>query len=131
MKIPILYVFREHLVPTPEILAKEYADSNKSLMMRVALTGPDFKSVWNILTRLVGDGSAWPFIKSLADSYNGRKAIEILKTQSQGTASISSRQARAFQILKTTTYDGKSNKSSFDNFVGTLQFAYTELDDCL
>jgi hypothetical protein len=51
-------------------------------------------------------------------------------TQSQGTASISSRQARAFQILKTTTYDGKSNKSSFDNFVGTLQFAFTELDDC-
>jgi hypothetical protein len=134
MKIPISYVFREHLVPTPEILAKEYADSDESLMMKVALTGPDFKfdnkTVWNILTRLVGDGSAWPFIKSLADSYNGRKAIEVLKTQSQGTASISSRQARAFQILKTTTYDGKSNKSSFDNFVGTLQFAFTELDDC-
>jgi hypothetical protein len=134
MKIPILYVFWEHLGPTPEILAKEYADSDESLMMRVALTGPDFKfdnkTVWNILTRLVGDGSAWLFIKSLADSYNGRKAIEVLKTQSQGTASISSRQARAFQILKTTTYDGKSNKSSFDNFVGTLQFAFTELDDC-
>lgn len=134
MKIPISYVFREHLVPTPEILAKEYSDSDESLMMRVALTGPDYKfdnkTVWGILTRLVGDGSAWPFIKSLADSYNGRKAIEILKTQSQGTASISSRQARAFQILKTTTYDGKSNKSSFDSYVGTLQFAFTELDDC-
>lgn len=134
MKIPISYVFRDHLLPTPEILAQEYADSDESLMMRVALRGPDFKfdnkTVWNILTRLVGDGSAWPFIKHLGDSYDGRKAIEILKTQSQGSASISSRQARAFQTLKTTTYDGKSNKSSFDTFVGTLQFAFTELDEC-
>ena len=134
MKIPISYVFRDHLLPTPEILAQEYADSDESLMMRVALRGPDFKfdnkTVWNILTRLVGDGSAWPFIKHLADSYNGRKAIEILKTQSQGAAAISSRQARAFQTLKTTSYDGKSNKGSFDTFVGTLQFAFTELEDC-
>jgi hypothetical protein len=134
MKIPISYVFREHVVPTAEIMAKEYADSDESLMNKVSLTGPDYKfdnkMVWGILTRLVGDGSAWPFIKSLADTYDGRKAITILKTQSQGTASTSSRQARAFHTLKTATYDGKSNKSTFDTFVGILQLAFTELDDC-
>lgn len=134
MNIPISYVFREHLVPTPEIMAQEYADSDESLMMKVTLAGPDYKfdnkMVWGILTRLVGDGSAWPFIKSLETSYDGRLAISILKTQSQGTASISSRQARAFGSLDSAKYDGKSKNNTFENYVGILQLAFTELELC-
>ena len=134
MKIPISYVFRDHLIPTAEMMAKEYADSDEALMMKVTLTGPDYhfdnKTVWGILTRLVGDGSAWPFIKSLQATYNGRRAIEILKSQSLSTASVSSRLARAFHVLKTTKYDGKDRKFSFNAYVEKLQFAFTELDEC-
>ena len=86
MKIPISYVFRDHLVPTAEMMAQVYADSDEALMMKVTLTGPDYhfdnKTVWGILTRLVGDGSAWPFIKSLQTTYNALlDAIECLKAQ--------------------------------------------------
>ena len=134
MKIPISYVFRDHLVPTPEIMAMEYADSDESLMMKVTLAGPDYKfdnkTVWGILIRLVGNGSAWPFIKPLSTTFDGRRAIEILKTQSQGTASLSSRRARAQKILDSTIYDGRNNRFSFDAYVEQFQFAFTELDDC-
>jgi hypothetical protein len=134
MKIPISYVFREHEVPTAEILATDYADSDENLMMKVSLIGPDYlfdnKTVWGILTRLVGHGTAWPFIKHLDKTFDGRKAIQLLKTQSQGTASNSSRQARAYSTLRTTTYNGKSNRFSFNAYVEKLQFAFTELEEC-
>ena len=135
MKIPISYVFREHFIPTPEIMATEYADSDESLMNKVTLSGPDYKfdnkTVWGILIRLVGNGSAWPFIKPIENTFDGRRAIEILKNQSEGSASISSRRARALNIIATTVYDGKNNRFSFDAYVEALQFAFTELDDCL
>lgn len=134
MKIPISYVFRELEIPTAEIMATDYADSDENLMMKVSLTGPDYifdnKTVWNILTRLVGHGTAWPFIKHLESTFDGRKAIQLLKTQSQGTASTSSRQARAYSTLRSTYYTGKSNRNTFTSYVEKLQFAFTELDDC-
>jgi hypothetical protein len=100
-------------------------------MATVALIGPDYqhdnKLVWNILARLVGAGNAWPFIKHLAPTFDARAAIKILKTQSQGSASDSSRRARAFGIIKKTIYTGKSAKFPFDTFVEKLQYAFTEL----
>ena len=123
-----------NLIPTEEDLTRVYPNSDEALMMKVTLAGPDYqfdnKTVWGILTRLVGGGSAWPFIKSLEDTYDGRRAIEILKLQSMGTASTSSRQARAFNVIHTTIYDGKNNRSSFTGYVEKLQYAFTELVDC-
>jgi hypothetical protein len=133
MAIPISYVFREHDVPTEDMIMEVYADSDEELMATVSLAGPDNqhdnKLVWNILARLVGSGNAWPFIKHLASTFDARAAIKILKTQSQGSASDSSRRARANGILKTTFYTGKSNKFSFDAFVEKLQYALTELEE--
>lgn len=134
MKIPLSYVFREHELPTPEVMATNYADSDENLMMKVRLTGPDYlfdnKTVWGILTRLVGHGTAWPFIKHYETTFDGRRAIQILKTQSLGTASNSSRQARAYSSLRKTTYEGKSNRYAFSTYVAALQFAFTELQEC-
>lgn len=131
MKIPISYVFREHDEPTEEMFLADYADSDEELMATVTLSGADYlhdnKMVWNILARLTGSGHAWPFIKHLAPTFDARAAIKILRTQSQGSASESSRRARANGILRKTIYTGKSNKFSFDAFVEKMQYAFTEL----
>lgn len=133
MGIPISYVFRAHDEPTDEMLIETYADSDEELIATVELTGPDYhhdnKMVWNILTRLVGSGACWPFIQHLVSTFDARAAIKILKTQSEGTASDSSRRARATGILEGTIYDGKSNKFSFDKFIEKLQSAFTELEE--
>jgi hypothetical protein len=67
MMIPISYVFRVHKIPTDAMYLANYNDSDEELAATVKLDGPDFlhdnKMVWLILVRLVGGGSAWPFIK--------------------------------------------------------------------
>lgn len=133
MMIPIAYVFRAHTVPTDEILLAQYGDSDEELMATVKLEGPDYqhdcKMVWMILVRLVGGGSAWPFIKHCEATFDAREAIILLRGQSLGSASDSSRRSRAFGILKTTKYTGKSSRFTFNTFIEKLQYAFTELSE--
>ena len=133
MAIPISYVLREHDEPTDEMRLADYNDSDEELMATVKLSGADYqhdnKMVWMILVRLVGGGTAWPFIKQLANTFDAREAIKILKMQSQGSASDSSRRARAHGILDKSLYTGRSSKQDWEWFVGRLQYAFTELSE--
>ena len=133
MAIPISYVFRVHDEVTDDMFLANYSDSDEELMATVKLEGPDYqhdnKMVWMILVRLIGSGSAWPFVKHLEASFNAREALKILRTQSLGSASDSSRRARAFHILRTTKYNGKSARFTFNNFIEKLQYAFTELSE--
>jgi hypothetical protein len=134
MKIPISYVYRDHVVVTEEMFAVEYDDSDTELMETVALRGEhyklDNKSVWDILAPLVTHGHAWPFIKKFEKSKDGRGAILVLKSQAEGESSLSTRKAKAYEILKSTTYTGKSSKFTFENYIERLQFAFSELAEC-
>jgi hypothetical protein len=134
MKIPISYVYRDHVVVTAEMFAVEYDDSDTELMETVALRGEHYKldnrSVWDILAPLVTHGHAWPFIKKFEKSKDGRAAILVLKSQSEGESSLSTRKTKAYEVLKSTTYTGKSNKFTFENYIERLQFAFSELEEC-
>jgi hypothetical protein len=121
MMIPISYVFRVHSIPTDAMYLADYNDSDEELAATVKLDGPDFlhdnKMVWLILVRLVGGGSALPFVKEFETTFDARSAIAVLRTQSLGAASDFSRRSRAFRILSTTKYTGKSARFTFSQML--------------
>jgi hypothetical protein len=123
MMIPISYVFRVHKIPTDAMYLANYNDSDEELAATV-------KMVWLILVRLVGGGSVWPFIEEFETTFDARSAIAVLRAQSLGAASDSSHRSRAFGILSTTKYTGKSARFTFTHFVEKLQYAFKELSEC-
>jgi hypothetical protein len=63
-------------------------------------------------------------------SKDGCGAILVLKSQAEGESSLSTRKTKAYKILKSTTYTGKSSKFTFENYIEHLQFAFSELAEC-
>jgi hypothetical protein len=133
LKLPVAYVYRDHIEVTQDIINKVYEDSDAELMNTVLLEGKyyndDNKKLWNILKPLVITGGAWPFVKKFDVTKDGRGAIFLLKGQAEGIASITTRRSTAYGILNSTFYTGK-NKTTFVHYLERLQFAFSELEEC-
>ena len=134
LNIPVIYVFRDMIAPEVDIFNIDYTTSDEALMDCVALHGTyyneDNARVWAILEGLTCNGNAYPFIKRFARKRDGRGAILALKSQCEGSAAVATRKTVAYNIIKTTTYDGKGSRYTFESYVEKLQFAFSELEEC-
>ena len=134
MFLPLKYLCREHEVPTAEMLAATYDNTDDQLMALVRLQGDDFATdnhrLWDLLCPLLKDGPAWVWVKRFERTKNARGAIAALKLQAEGQAATQSRKAKAYQILRKATFTGRGKRFTFDDYVKLLQTGFNELAEC-
>lgn len=134
MYLPLKYVYREHEAVTDEIAAAAYPNTDEELMAIVALEGEDYETdnhhLWDLFAVLIKDGPGWVWIKRHERWKNARAAIAALKNQAEGRAADTARRAKAHRTLRTTTFNGRSKRFSYDDYVRLLQKAFNELEKC-
>lgn len=134
LNIPLAYVIRRKAALGVNVMDDDlYTTSDEALMACVSLRGTYFNEdnakVWDILQSCTSEGNAYPFIKKFKGKKDGRSAILALRGQAEGAAANATRLSVAYNIMNTTTYDGKG-AMRFDSFVEQLQFAFSELEEC-
>lgn len=131
LKIPLSYVYREHVDVTPEIAAAVYESDDDYLCAVVVLNGKyydkDNRAVWDLLVPLINTGDAWSFVKRFEATKDGRRAIEELRRISEGSAANTALKAAAKASLRTLTYNGRSKNFTFDQFIAKMNEAFTQL----
>ena len=131
-EVPLIYLLRDHEVPTPDMLAVEYDSIDDDMIATNRMFGPayraDNKRFFDLLKPLVVNGSAWPFIQNFAKGggKNGRKAFLAIKSQAEGQAATTTRKAKAYAMIATAKYTGKG-RYTFDQYVARHQKAHNEL----
>lgn len=134
MKIPIVYVLRDHEVVTDEMMEAEYPTTDKRLMTLVRLAGADYARdnirVWELLRPLVRETPAWNYVKQYDDTQNGRMAFLVLQTRGEGEAALDARRSAAENIIQTAKFTGKSKRFTMQSYINLLQGAFTELETC-
>jgi len=89
MGIPLMYVQRDHFVVSPDILTKQYSDTDVEYMRTFKLEGDaytdDSKHIFDEFKPLIIDGPGWTYVKSFGHKRDGRGAILALKRQAEGS----------------------------------------------
>ena len=134
LNIPLSYVIRRTILQGVNVMDEElYTTSDEALIACVSLRGTyyneDNAKVWDIIQSCASEGNAFPFIKKFQTKKDGRSAILALRGQAEGAAANETRLSVAYNIMNTTTYDGKG-AMRFDSFIEQLQFAFSELEEC-
>lgn len=134
MNIPLSYVYRDHVVPTQEMVDAEYATSDERLMALVRLTGNTYREdnhrVWDILRPLVYGTAAWDYVKTYDTTKNGRTAFRVLEARGEGDAAVDARRTKAEEIIRKSQYTGKSRRFTLQSYINLLQGAFTDMEEC-
>jgi len=79
MFLPLKCLCREHEVPTAEMLAATYDNTDDQLMALVHLQGDNFATdnhrLWDLLCPLLKDGPAWVWVKRCALGSDDERAL--------------------------------------------------------
>lgn len=134
MNIPLLYLLREHAMPTAAMHQTFYEKSDDRLMDLVLLQGDDFiednRRLWSVLRSLVYGTPAWDYVKTYDKAKDGRTAFLTLQRRGEGTEPIAARRAAAEATIRKAQYTGKSSRFTLDDYIDLLQGAFMELEEC-
>jgi hypothetical protein len=113
-----------------EMLAADYASIDEDLVATMQLTGGDMQhdnhQLYDILLGLFQDGAVAPFMQPHNRTRNGRAAYRAVKAQAEGQAALMSCKAKAYVMIATARYTGKS-RYSLDSYIARHQKAHNEL----
>ena len=132
--IPLNYVYRQHMVVTPEMRNGVYASNDQKLYFTTILSGRHFEidnaRVWTELKSLCIDGPAWDFIKQYEATKNGRLAFLKLVRENSSTSNVTIRKQMAYKSIASLAYSGPRRNWVFANYVAGHQHGHNELFDC-
>jgi hypothetical protein len=135
MNIPLSYVFREHVVPTPEIgLAAAALPSDDYLMMVVSFNIPEFttdnRRAWEHLRPLLFDTPAWEYVKRYDATKDARTAFRTLTLRGEGDAATEARKVKAESDIATAKFTGQGKAWTINKYINTLVGAFNDLESC-
>ncbi len=115
------YLIREHETSTMTQIRADYPSMDDEIETCVDLDGPlfdaDNKWFYAFLKGLVVEGDVYTYIQPFDKKQNGRKAWLALLDHAEGKVASANRVRAAYQKMQTSTYDGKSRRFTFQNYI--------------
>jgi hypothetical protein len=153
-KIPLAYVVRKHVaVPEGVDPSTNYPTIQDEMIARaphtvIAMDGtimPDpiylvnREKVWDIISKITQDHSAWTYVKPAQKTRDGRMAYNGLYQHFLGPNNVDNMATQAEDKLKNTVYNGEQRRWDFERYVnvhkqqhsimeGLVEHGYTGID---
>ncbi len=141
-KIPLAYIIRDQVVPTPH--ANDDADGYSSREDEMIARAPhmnadglahtdqykeDNIAVFNKLSELMREKDCWTYMRSATRTRDGRMAFRNLKEHYLGRNNVDHLASQAERKLQNTTYSGEARRWNFEKYVRTHVEQHTILEE--
>ena len=131
-RIPLVYVVREHEVPTAECRAKSYSSTDEMFINLFTLADTyyevDNKTVFHELNSLLIGGPLESIAKKYEKTEDGRNAVIAITKYANGDDAKMARTNAALKTLESTSYHRCSQNFTLDDFFSRLRKNYEILE---